>query len=143
MPHPTLEPGVPYKVRVTAFTSAGRGKENILSEITFTKELPPKATVTNITIKWTSATSVNISWAPLTLHQARGFPLYMVNITTKGSVVKNLTTNQTSVKINELNRNTVYFVTVKPLTRGGDLEGETSEQCKNTKSKLCMHNHTK
>ena len=117
---------------MTAFTSAGRGQENTYSEAIFTEELPPNATVTNITIKWTSATSVNVSWAPLTLHQARGFPLYMVNITSMGRVVKNFTTNETNVKVNDLNRNTVYFVTVKPLTRGGDLEGETSEQCKNT-----------
>ena len=125
---------------MTAFTSAGRGEETTYSEAIFTEELPPTETVTNITIEWTSATSVNISWAPLTLHQARGFPLYVVNITTKGRVVKNFTTNQTNVKVNELNRNTVYFVTVKPLTGGGDLEGETSEQCKNTK---CMYDHIK
>ena len=120
-----VEPGVPYRVSVTAYTSAGPGPENTLNETIFTKELPPEQTVTNITIKWMNATTVNISWIPLGIHQARGFPLYTVIISSEGTPLKNRTTNDSSVVIGELNNNRVYTVNVQPLTGGGP--GEWSE----------------
>ena len=119
------DPGVPYRVSVTAYTSAGPGPESTLNEIIFTKELLPNGTVTNITIEWISATTVNISWIPLGIHQARGFPSYTVIISSEGTPFKNRTTNDSSVVIGDLNSNRVYTVNVQPLTEGG--LGEWSE----------------
>ena len=119
------DPGVPYRVNVTAYTSAGPGPESTLNEIIFTKELPPEQTVTNITIKWINATTVNISWIPLGIHQARGFPSYRVTIFREGTPLKNRTTNDSRVFIGQLNNNRLYRVTVKLITGGG--EGRQSE----------------
>ena len=112
------DPGVPYRVSVTAYTSAGPGPENTLNEIIFTEELPPLRTVTNITIKWMNATTVNISWIPLGIHQARGFPSYRVIISSEGTPFKSTTTNDSSVVIGELNSKRLYTVTVQPTTGG-------------------------
>ena len=114
-----VEPGVPYRVSVTAYTSAGPGPENTLNETIFTEELLPNGTVTNITIEWMNATTVNISWIPLGIHQARGFPSYTVIISSEGTPLKNRTTNDSSVVIGELNGNRVYTVNVQPSTGGG------------------------
>ena len=68
---------------------------------------------------------MNISWIPLGIHQARGFPSYEVIISSEGTPIKTRTTNDSSVVIGELNNNRLYTVTVKLITGGG--EGRQSE----------------
>ena len=113
------DPGVPYRVSVTAYTSVGPGPENILNEIIFTRELSPEQTVTNITIKWINTTTVNISWIPLGMHQARGFPSYRVIIISEGTLSAHRTTTDSSVLIGGLDGNSVYTFIIQPLTEGG------------------------
>ena len=113
------DPGVPYRVSVTAYTSAGPGPENTLNEIIFTKELSPEQTVTNIIIEWINATTVNISWIPLGIHQARGFPSYRVIIFREGTPSTHRTTTDSSVVIGGLDGNRFYTFIVQPLTGGG------------------------
>ena len=73
--------GVPYQLAVVAYNSAGRGQESDRSQAFFTKPLAPTQTVENVTIERLSPTSISVSWTPLTLHQARGFPVYRVVLT--------------------------------------------------------------
>ena len=72
-----------------------------------------------------NATTVNISWIPLGIHQARGFPSYRVTILQEGTLFKSMTTSDSSVAIGELNNNRLYTVTVQIITGGG--EGIQSE----------------
>ena len=62
---------------------------------------------------------MNISWIPLGIHQARGFPSYTVIISSEGTPFKSRNTNDSSVVIGELNNNRLYTVTVQSLTGGG------------------------
>ena len=62
---------------------------------------------------------MNISWIPLGIHQARGFPSYTVIVSSEGTLFKSTTTNDSSTVIGELNNNRVYTVNVQPLTGGG------------------------
>ena len=68
---------------------------------------------------------MNISWIPLGIHQARGFPSYRVTILQEGTPLKSTTTNDSSVVIGELNNNRLHTVTVQLITGGG--EGQQSE----------------
>jgi receptor-type tyrosine-protein phosphatase zeta len=121
-----LDPGIPYKISVTAFTSAGQGEENTHDPIIFTVELPPNRTVSGIRVNWTSPTTVNVSWTPLTLFQARGFPIYKVVITSEGRTVKSDNTTDSHLSAEGLDQNTLYSVSVQPLTDGGKAVGKTS-----------------
>ena len=82
----SLEPGVPYHVRVAAVNRAGQGE--IRTTINFTRELSKSAyflihallihfiatsiSPTNVTVDRTSPTTMVVSWRPLTLTEARG-----------------------------------------------------------------------
>ena len=72
--------GVPYEVVVVAFTSVGRGAENDYI-VFFSEELTPTKSPENVNIKQVNSTSLNITWTPLTLFEARGFPLYKIILT--------------------------------------------------------------
>ena len=64
---------------VVAFTSVGRGAENE-SHVFFNEELSPTKPPGNVDFDPLNLTSVNITWTPLTLLEARGFPEYRVTI---------------------------------------------------------------
>ena len=64
---------------VVAFTSVGRGAEND-SHVFFSEELSPTKPPDNVDFDPLNLTSVNITWTPLTLLKARGFPEYRVTI---------------------------------------------------------------
>ena len=70
-------PGVPYEVVVVAFTSAGKGTENDYI-IFFSEELAPTKSPENVVFQQINSTALNITWTPLTLFEARGFPIYRV-----------------------------------------------------------------
>ena len=72
--------GVPYEVVVVAFTSVGRGEENNRT-VFFSRELFPTKPPGDVNIKQLNSTSINVTWTPLTLFEARGFPLYRVVLT--------------------------------------------------------------
>ena len=76
------DPGVPYEVIVVAFTSAGKGEEND-RKVFFIEELTPTKPPGDVDSKQLSPTSFNITWTPLTLFEARGFPEYRVVLTPK------------------------------------------------------------
>ena len=111
-------PGVPYEVVVVAFTSAGKGIEN--DYITFfSEELAPTKSPENVVFQQINSTTINITWTPLTLFEARGFPIYRVVLTTdannrrkrQSDPISVITTNSFAV-VTDLNENTDYSVAV-------------------------------
>ncbi|XP_065904304.1 receptor-type tyrosine-protein phosphatase delta-like isoform X2 [Dysidea avara] len=79
-----LEPGTPYQARVVAYTIAGRGIENKFEPF-FSQELAASKAPETVDFKPLSPTSVNVTWTPLTLFEAQGFPLYTVSLTLSSS----------------------------------------------------------
>ena len=67
-----------------------------------------------------------VTWMRLTLNDARGFPSYVVSVTSKGNEAVNHSTNSTSVVVGGLMPQTEYSVTVQALTAGGTKEGPPS-----------------
>jgi len=66
-------------VRVVAFNSVGVGALGDY-KIFFSQELTPTKAPENIQVIQINATSVNITWTPLTLFEAQGFPEYIVSL---------------------------------------------------------------
>ena len=62
----------------------------------------------------------------LTLNDARGFPSYVVSVTSEGKEVANHSTHSTSVVVGGLMPHTEYNITVQALTAGGTKEGPLS-----------------
>ena len=75
------------------------------------------------------------SWTPLTLHQARGFPVYFVTYQTSSQdgrviAVNTVNTTDSRVVIDDLDPTTEYIITVDVGTAGGKLRGTLSAgQC--------------
>ena len=125
-------PGVPYEMVVVAFTSAGKGTEN--DYITFfIEELTPTKSPENVMFQQINLTALNITWTPLTLFEAQGFPEYRVVLVTDTSSrrkrqsdsVSIITTNSFAVFI-DLNENADYSVVVGVRT-GMNMSNATSE----------------
>ena len=105
---------------VVAFTGAGKGAENDY-KVFFSEELPPSKSPENVMSKQLNLTALNITWIPLTLFEARGFPEYRVvlSITDGNNRRKrqfisdsiNTTTNNFAV-FTGLNENVDYSVVV-------------------------------
>ena len=79
-----FEGAIPYEVVVVAYTSAGRGDENDdRFGPFFTEELSPLKSVDedSVNISQLNETSVNVTWTPLSLFDARGFPEYVITLT--------------------------------------------------------------
>ena len=70
-------------------------------------------------------TAVMVTWMYLTLNDARGFPSYVVSVTSEGKEVANHSTHSTSVVVGGLMPHTEY-ITVRALTAGGTKEGSFS-----------------
>lgn len=93
-----LEPGIPYQVTVVAFTSAGRGALNDYI-VFFSEELIPRRFPADINYTRVNQISINVTWAPLSLFEAQGFPLYQVVLSqssrNSGTSSATITTNNT------------------------------------------------
>ena len=86
----------------------------------------PVVPVSDITVTRVNDTAVKVTWTALTLNNARGFPSYVVIVTSKEREVANVTTPSTSVVVGGLMPHTEYNVTVQALTAGGTKEGPHS-----------------
>ena len=70
-----------------------------------------------------------VSWTPLTLHQARGFPVYFVTYQPSSQVgrvaraVSTVNTTNSSVVIDDLHLATEYAFSVEVGTAGGEVRG--------------------
>jgi len=109
-------PGTPYQVRVVAVSSVGVGA---LGDpvIFFSEELAPIKPPESIKVDYISATSINVSWTPLSLFEARGFPNYKVTLlsASKGKRFTMTNTNNFAV-FNYLDNNDKYSVKVAVTT---------------------------
>ena len=111
-------PGVPYEVVVVAFTSARKGAENDYM-IVFSEELTPTKSPENVNFKYLNSTTLNITWIPLTLLEARGFPEYRVVLTKdtdshrkrQSNSFSIITTNSFAI-FTDVNKNTDYSIVV-------------------------------
>ena len=86
----------------------------------------PSKPVSDVTVTRVNDTAVTVTWAALTLNDARGFPSYVVNVTIGGMEVSTHSTNSTSVVVGGLMPHTEYNITVQALTAGGTKEGPHS-----------------
>ena len=123
------DPGVPYEVVIVAFTSVGKGEEND-HEIFFIEELIPTKVPENVDFKQLNSTALNITWTPLTLFEARGFPRYRAVLTpvdttsrrkrqSNSNTIHTLHINDTFgafAVFTNLSENTDYFVVVGVTT---------------------------
>ena len=68
-----------------------------------------------------SGTTLTVSWSPLSLEAARGFPMYMVQYfpSTNLNQIVTLNTTGTSVTISNVNARISYGVKVAAFTKGG------------------------
>ena len=90
----------------------------------------PTAQVSNVKAEWVNNNrAALVSWAPLTLHQARGFPVYFVTYQPSSQVgrvvhaVNAVSTTNSSVLIGDLDPATEYIIIVDVGTAGGEVRG--------------------
>ena len=90
----------------------------------------PTSQVSNVKVeRINSNRAALVSWTPLTLHQARGFPVYLVTYqptVQAGQVVctvNTISTNDSRVVIDDLDSTTKYIITVDVGTAGGKVRG--------------------
>ena len=110
---------------VVAYTSTGRGIENGVGfGPFFTQELPPLTSVDedSVYINQLNATSVNVTWTPLSLFEARGFPEYVITLTLSDGRKKkqsspNITTTNSYAVFTDLGGSS-YSVVVGTRTGG-------------------------
>ena len=143
--------GKPYKVLVTVDISFVR---IIASKILFSKEIgkysvsdhhiheqmktfyisscvfcltAPAVTVEDFSVITLNGTSVLLSWKPLTLEQAGGFPIYRVSLRSDGGAPVVLEINDSLVIISNLTPGLKYEIQMNAVTKGGEgplLKGE-------------------
>lgn len=118
---------------VVAFTNAGRGEENDPYTF-FSHEEPPQRAPDNITVI-RNDTTIAITWEPLDLFEARGFPVYTVTLTPTFTRSKRqsgsdgvimVKTNTTHVLIEGLDPNIEYSLTVTVGTSSGEVMAPAS-----------------
>ena len=122
-------PGVPYQVQVVAFNGVGRGRFYDYT-IFFSKELDPLKPPEDIIILQLSQTSINVTWTPLSLFEARGFPmytavLYVGNLTVKQSSEVIETTDNFAV-FKHLQAHIEYVVVVSVANNGSSAPLQSS-----------------
>ena len=99
-----------------SFTSTGRGE--LGDYVTFfTRELPPTNLPDNIQAHRINPTSINVTWTPLSLNEAHGFPYYMVVLTSVNanshqSIPAPVTTSSSFVVFSDLDENAEYYIEV-------------------------------
>ena len=94
--------------------------------------IAPIRSVNASTIKtvW-SGNSLTISWEPLTLREARGFPVYYIYLNDSSGPVKReiepiASTTESSVVIDGLDSSQTYMLAIGVATDGGNLIGPVS-----------------
>ena len=108
-------------MRVTAFSDGEMGVQNNFLSF-FSKELSPLKPPDNIKIERLSPTTINVTWTPLSLFEAQGFPVYRVTLMSTESRSKRqpssstLTTQNSSALFTDLKSNQEYSLTVGVAT---------------------------
>ena len=96
-------------------------------------DVAPKIPVNEESVETTwFGNSLRISWEPLTLHEARGFPVYYIYLSTSSGPVKReveptANTTDSRIIIDGLDSTKSYTVTIGVATGGGQYIGTPSE----------------
>ena len=145
-----LDPGVPYDVRITPVNLAGEGDASTgtyfteehskyFYQLQDVKKLcfviswlhsAPNVAVMDVVVERTSPTTMDVSWRPLTLSEARGFvTFYSIAYTPtpnsrrrqapQDTMYMNASADSSSVTIQGLDGDLAYSVTVAGGTRAG------------------------
>ena len=91
--------------------------------------------------KWINDNSaVLVSWTPLTLHEARGFPLYVVtywpsSLNRVSRDINSVTSTDSRVVIGGLDPTTKYSITVDVYTGNGTIKGSVTAG----EYEICFH----
>ena len=96
------EPDVPYQVRVTAFSHEEMGLQNDFV-VFFSKELSPLKPPDDIKFVRLNTTSISVTWTPLSLFEAQGFPIYKVTLSPTTAESQSKRQSNSSVLITENN----------------------------------------
>ena len=108
-------------MQVTAFSDGEMGVQNDFLAF-FSKELSPLKPPDNIKIERLSPTTISITWTPLSLFEAQGFPVYRVTLMSTESRSKRqpssstLITQNSSALFTDLKSNQEYSLTVGVAT---------------------------
>ena len=89
-------------MRVTAFSYEEIGVEGNFV-VFFSKELSPVKTPDDIEFTRLSPTSINVTWSPLSLFEAQGFPIYKVTLIPISTEFRSKRQSDSSVLITENN----------------------------------------
>ena len=85
----------------------------------------------NVTVVRINSTAISVSWNPLTLQEARGWPVYVVylwsNSQRTARAVPSVRTSESSVNITSLDPSTFYYIVVQVTTAAGTSEELKSE----------------
>ena len=89
----------------------------------FSEELAPTKAPENVTVNFISTSSINVTWAPLNLFEAQGFPQYKVTLlpATKGRQRRqsnpiSVTTTDNFVVFHDLDSSAKYSIEVGVTT---------------------------
>ena len=112
-------------MRVTAFSYEEMGLQSDFV-VFFSKEISPTNTPEDIKFVRLSPTSINVTWTPLSLFEAQGFPIYKVTLTPTSTEIRKKRQSSSSVLITQnnyvvftnLNSNEEYSLTVGVATEG-------------------------
>ena len=110
-------------MKVTAFSHEEMGVEGNFVAF-FSKELSPVKTPDNIEFTRLSPTSINVTWIPLSLFEAQGFPIYKVTLIPTSTELRSkrqsgssvLTTENNFAVFTNLKSNQEYSLTVGVTT---------------------------
>ena len=78
----------------------------------------PENSVSNLTAFWKDGV-VEISWIPLSLFEAKGFPLYTISYTLDNGTMRIINTTNSSIVISGLEPKQSYTFTVQVTTGNG------------------------
>ena len=116
-----------YRVTKSCRLSTSDGTMVILSSA-LTLHPAPTAQVSNVTVERVNSNrAALVSWTPLTLHQARGFPVYFVTYQPSSQdervvrAVNTVSTTDSRVQIDDLDPTAEYLIAVDVGTAGGQL----------------------
>ena len=116
------DPGTPYQVRVVAFTSVGMG---VLGDYVafFSEELTPTKPPENVHANWLSPTRINVTWTPLNLFEAQGFPQYRAVLSLLSNdqerrQIDSVASNNSFVLFDDLDNTIQHYVVVGVRTGG-------------------------
>ena len=119
---------------IVTLTCTGIGEENN-DAIFFSEELAPTKSPEDIEFQQLNATALNVTWTPLTLFEAQGFPQYRVILTINTSSRRKrqsdsitIDTNNSFAVVTDLNKNTDYSAVVGVRTCTNTMTGTNTMQ---------------